>query len=141
MMPTGVNMYLIDAVRKGSSAMVMPTFSSRRVRRSRPSRDEVNYYTGLTKPSITNLNLTPKLIILEEDGSYTNLNLTPRFIILVCNQLRQSLACDWRWNTPSIPHNEVSLSIPGNPKLLDDTICNMSSYSTKGQSHVLLWPL
>ena len=94
MMPTGVNMYLIDAVRKGSSAMVMPTFSSRRVRRSRPSRDEVNYYTGLTKPSITNLNLTPKLIILEEDGSYTNLNLTPRFIILVCNQLRQSLACE-----------------------------------------------
>ena len=85
-MPTGVNMYLIDAVRKGSSAMVMPTFSSRRVRRSRPSRDEVNYYTGL--------NLTPKLIILEEDGSYTNLNLTPRFIILVCNQLRQSLACE-----------------------------------------------
>lgn len=47
------------------------------------------------------------------------------------NQLRQSLACDWRWNAPSIPPNEVVLSIPGNPKLLDDTICNTSSYSIK----------
>ena len=47
------------------------------------------------------------------------------------NQLRQSLACDWRWNAPSIPPNEVVLSVPGNPKLLDDTICNTSSYSIK----------